>query len=109
MLRRPHATMPPMLRYATLPVTAFQQNCSLVWCDETTDAAVIDPGGDAGMLLEAIEQRGLTLKALWLTHAHIDHAGATAPMSFAMPTQHVPLPDHPRHRLCPELFHRLAR
>jgi glyoxylase-like metal-dependent hydrolase (beta-lactamase superfamily II) len=40
-----------MLHYQTIPVTAFQQNCSLVWCDQTQDAAVIDPGGD----LEAIQ------------------------------------------------------
>jgi hypothetical protein len=43
----------PMLQYHTVPVTAFQQNCSLVWCDQTMDAAVIDPGGD----IEQIEGR----------------------------------------------------
>ena len=70
-----------MLQRLTLPVTAFEQNCSLVWCDETNDAALIDPGGDIGMLLEAVEARGLTLKALWLTHAHIDHAGGTGTLA----------------------------
>ncbi len=63
------------LRYLTIAVTAFQQNCSLVWCDETMDAAVIDPGGDLPRILATVQQRKLTLKAIWLTHAHIDHAG----------------------------------
>jgi len=40
-----------MLRYLTLPVTAFQQNCSIVWCDQTMEAAVIDPGGELPRLL----------------------------------------------------------
>ncbi|MCV2360523.1 MBL fold metallo-hydrolase [Paucibacter sp. TC2R-5] len=69
------------LRYQTIPVTAFQQNCSLVWCDETLEAAVIDPGGDLPRILAAVQQRGLTLKAIWLTHAHIDHAGGTGQLA----------------------------
>ncbi|RRS02425.1 MBL fold metallo-hydrolase [Aquabacterium soli] len=70
-----------MFHRHTLPVTAFSQNCSLVWCDETNEAALIDPGGDIPLLLGAIEERGLTLKALWLTHAHIDHAGASGTLA----------------------------
>jgi hydroxyacylglutathione hydrolase len=70
-----------MLHRLTLPVTPFEQNCSLVWCSDTKDAALIDPGGDTPKLLSAIKQHGLTLKALWLTHAHIDHAGATGTLS----------------------------
>jgi len=70
-----------MLNYHTLPVTAFQQNCSIVWCDETMQAAVIDPGGDLDMLLAEIKRRGLTLTQIWLTHAHIDHAGGTAELA----------------------------
>ncbi|MCV2357030.1 MBL fold metallo-hydrolase [Paucibacter sp. B2R-40] len=69
------------LRYLTIPVTAFQQNCSIVWCDETLDAAVIDPGGDLLRILAAAQQHGLTLKAIWLTHAHIDHAGGTGQLA----------------------------
>ncbi len=69
------------LQYLTLPVTAFQQNCSLVWCDATRDAAVIDPGGELPRLLAAVQQRGLNLKAIWLTHAHIDHAGGTGQLA----------------------------
>jgi len=70
-----------MLRYQIVPVTAFQQNCSLVWCDETMEGALIDPGGDLPRLKAAVEQAGVTLKALWLTHAHIDHAGGTGTLA----------------------------
>ena len=70
-----------MLRYLTVPVTAFSQNCSIVWCDETQDAAIIDPGGDLDRLLAEVERLGVNLKAIWLTHAHIDHAGGTAELA----------------------------
>ena len=70
-----------MLRYETIPVTAFQQNCSIVWCDETREAAVIDPGGDLPRITAAAARLGVTLKAIWITHAHIDHAGGTAELA----------------------------
>ena len=70
-----------MLHYRTLPVTAFQQNSSIVWCDETMDAAVIDPGGDLDALVAEAQRQGLQLKAIWLTHAHIDHAGGTGELA----------------------------
>ena len=68
-------------RHRTIPVTPFQQNCSLVWDDETMQAAVIDPGGDIPLLLAAVKELGLTLEQIWLTHAHIDHAGATGTLA----------------------------
>jgi hydroxyacylglutathione hydrolase len=70
-----------MLRYHTIPVTPFQQNCSLVWDDATKEAAVIDPGGDLDDLLAEVESRGMQLQQIWLTHAHIDHAGGTGELS----------------------------
>jgi glyoxylase-like metal-dependent hydrolase (beta-lactamase superfamily II) len=70
-----------MFQRLTIPCTNFEQNCSLVWCSETNEAALIDPGGDSPKFMAAIEARGLTLKALWLTHAHIDHAGATGTLA----------------------------
>ena len=70
-----------MLKYLTVPVTAFQQNCSIVWCDQTLQAAVIDPGGDLDRLLAHVTQLGLKLEQIWLTHAHIDHAGGTAELA----------------------------
>lgn len=70
-----------MFQRLTIPVTAFEQNCSLVWCDETNDAALIDPGGDIPRLMAQVTARKLNLKSLWLTHAHIDHAGATGTLA----------------------------
>jgi hydroxyacylglutathione hydrolase len=70
-----------MLHYHTVPVTAFQQNCSIVWCDETHRAAVIDPGGDLDRVLAEVERLGLALEQIWLTHAHIDHAGAAGELA----------------------------
>lgn len=69
------------LHHLTIPVTPFQQNCSLVWCNQTQEAAVVDPGGEIARVLQEVERRGLTLKAIWLTHAHIDHAGGTAELA----------------------------
>ncbi|WP_439241111.1 MBL fold metallo-hydrolase [Lonepinella sp. BR2474] len=58
-----------------IPVTPFQQNCSLIWNDEKK-AAIIDPGGDTLKLIKRIEQHGLDLQAILLTHGHLDHVGA---------------------------------
>ncbi len=70
-----------MLNYLTVPVTQFQQNCSIVWCDVTRQAAVIDPGGDLNVILKEVERLKVTLTQIWLTHAHIDHAGGTAELA----------------------------
>ena len=70
-----------MFKYLTVPVTPFEQNCSIVWCDVTLSAAVIDPGGDLPRLLDAVKQLGVKLEQIWLTHAHIDHAGGTAELA----------------------------
>ena len=77
-----------MLRYRTVPVTPFQQNCSIAWCERTRAAAVIDPGGDLPVLKQEIERLGVTPTAIWLTHAHIDHAGATGTIAR---TEGVPI------------------
>lgn len=65
-----------MLQVKIVPVTAFAQNCSLVWDSETKEAVLIDAGGDAAVLKKEVEALGLKVKALWLTHGHLDHAGA---------------------------------
>jgi hydroxyacylglutathione hydrolase len=70
-----------MLRYQTVPVTPFQQNCSIVWCDQTQEAAVIDPGGDLPRLQAAVAGLGVQLTQILLTHAHIDHAGGTGTLA----------------------------
>jgi glyoxylase-like metal-dependent hydrolase (beta-lactamase superfamily II) len=70
-----------MLGYFTFPVTPFQQNCSVVYDDASRQAAGIDPGGDLDALLAEVDRRGLKLEQIWLTHAHIDHAGGTAELA----------------------------
>lgn len=64
------------MNYRILPVTPFQQNCSLLWCERTGAAALIDPGGEAEYVLDAIERAGLILGQVLLTHGHLDHVGA---------------------------------
>jgi hydroxyacylglutathione hydrolase len=70
-----------MLKYQTIPVTPFQQNASLVWDDQTQQAAVIDPGGDLHVLLSAVKQLKLKLEQIWITHGHVDHAAGTAELA----------------------------
>lgn len=66
-----------MLKHEIIPVTLFEQNCTLFWCSETKQAAVVDPGGDIEKIKAGISKHGLTLEKILITHAHIDHAGAT--------------------------------
>ena len=73
-----------MLHYQTIPVTAFEQNCSIVWCDQTLEGAVIDPGGDLPLIRAAAQRLGVTLRQILLTHAHLDHAGGAAALGQAL-------------------------
>lgn len=69
------------LNYQIIPVTAFEQNCSVLWCEKSRVAAVVDPGGDVEKILHFIEEQKLSLEKIILTHAHIDHAGAVADLA----------------------------
>lgn len=69
------------MRVAIIPVTPFDQNCTLLICEETRRAAVVDPGGDIEQILAAIADEGVSVERILLTHAHIDHAGATADLA----------------------------
>lgn len=60
---------------AIIPVTAFQQNCMLLWCETTRKGVVIDPGGDVAAIRAAIDQAEVTVEKIWLTHGHVDHVG----------------------------------
>jgi glyoxylase-like metal-dependent hydrolase (beta-lactamase superfamily II) len=59
-----------------VPVTAFQQNCSIHWCPETREAVVVDPGGEAERILQALDEENLVPAKILLTHGHLDHVGA---------------------------------
>jgi glyoxylase-like metal-dependent hydrolase (beta-lactamase superfamily II) len=77
------------IKFQIIPVTPFEQNCSLLWCDETKQAAVVDPGGDIARILAAVEKHGLTPAKILVTHGHIDHAGAVAELAekLALPIE----------------------
>lgn len=65
-----------MIKIAVIPVTHFQQNCTLMWCEETKRAAVFDPGGNLDQIEAAIAHFGVTLEKVFLTHGHADHCAA---------------------------------
>ncbi len=69
------------LKYQIVPVTPFEQNCTLLWCDETMQAAVVDPGGDLQRIASAVEKNKLQLERILVTHGHIDHAGGVADLA----------------------------
>jgi hydroxyacylglutathione hydrolase len=75
---------PAGLRAAILPVTPFQQNCTLIWDEDTKVGAVVDPGGDVERIRQAIAQVGITVEKIVLTHGHIDHAGGAAELREAL-------------------------
>ncbi|KPA52282.1 MBL fold metallo-hydrolase [Photobacterium lucens] len=72
------------LKYQIVPVTPFQQNCSIIWCDETNQAAIVDPGGDVEQLKKVVETLGVNVTQLILTHGHLDHVGGTEPLAEAL-------------------------
>jgi hydroxyacylglutathione hydrolase len=66
------------LKVAVIPVTPFQQNCTLLWDEASLRGAVVDPGGDLPRILQAIDQQSVRVEKILLTHGHIDHAGGAA-------------------------------
>jgi hydroxyacylglutathione hydrolase len=69
------------MKFTIVPVTPFQQNCSIIWDEAGKRAAVVDPGGDLPKVLAQLDRHGLTLEKILLTHAHVDHAAATAELA----------------------------
>ncbi len=69
------------MNYHIIPVTAFSQNCSLIWCPETRLAALVDPGGDAERIREEVSALAVTVTQILLTHGHLDHVGAAAELA----------------------------
>lgn len=72
------------LQLQVVPVTPFQQNCSVIWCDVTRRAAVVDAGGDIDRILAFVREHDLTVEKLLLTHGHIDHAGGARALADAL-------------------------
>ena len=62
------------MKVAIVPVTPFEQNCTLIWDDVSLAGAVVDPGGDLDRIMAAIEQVGMMPDKIVLTHGHVDHA-----------------------------------
>jgi hydroxyacylglutathione hydrolase len=73
------------MRIAIVPVTPFEQNCSLVWCTKTMKGALVDPGGDLDRLKLALERTGVTLEKILVTHGHTDHCGMAGVLAREMP------------------------
>jgi len=63
------------MKAVIIPVTPFAQNCTLIWCEETKKAAVIDPGGDLDHIMKTAEDQGVEIEKILITHGHLDHAG----------------------------------
>lgn len=72
------------LQAIIVPVTPFQQNCTILFDGETKKGVVIDPGGDLARIREAIESQGIDVEAIWITHGHIDHAAAALDLKEAL-------------------------
>lgn len=74
----------PKPKAVIIPVTPFQQNCCLLWHEETKRGAVIDPGGDVPAIVRAIDESSVTVEQILLTHGHIDHAGGAMELAEAL-------------------------
>lgn len=72
------------LNAGIVPVTAFQQNCTILFDQDEKVGVVVDPGGDVDRILEALNENGITVQAIWLTHGHIDHAGGAMELKEAL-------------------------
>lgn len=72
------------LRAGVIPVTPFQQNCTILFDEETKVGVVVDPGGEVDRIRAAIEENGIAVEAIWLTHGHIDHAGGAMDLKEAL-------------------------
>src|SRR5260370_20600520 len=90
-------------RALIIPVTPFQQNCTLLWSQTSKRAAVIDPGGDLAKIERAIGEAGVTVEKIWLTHGHVDHASGAAELK-----ERLGVPIEGPHRADLFLLERLA-
>jgi hydroxyacylglutathione hydrolase len=77
------------MKHAIVPVTPFQQNCTVLLCEQTNRAAIVDPGGDIDLILAALDRTGGEVERILLTHGHLDHAGAAGELAhrFGIPIE----------------------
>ena len=80
-----HPVNSEIMQAIIIPVTPFVQNCSLLCCETTGKAAVVDPGGDIDRILHAAQQIGVTIEKILVTHEHIDHVGGVAELADRLP------------------------
>lgn len=73
-----------MLQFRIVPVTPLEQNCTLMWCDETMEGAVVDPGGDLEVVMGAVRKFGVKLSKILVTHGHIDHVGGVGALAHTL-------------------------
>ena len=69
------------MRYIIIPVTPYQQNCTLLICEQSQRAALVDPGGDIERLLQEVKRQAVTLESILVTHGHLDHIGGVAELA----------------------------
>jgi len=69
------------MRYQIIPVTPFEQNCTLLICEATNKAALVDPGGDIELLLSSVAHQRVELESILVTHGHLDHVGGVAELA----------------------------
>lgn len=72
------------LRAAIIPVTAFQQNCTILFDSDSKHGVVVDPGGDVPSILEFLNENQIKVEAIWITHGHLDHAGGAKELKQAL-------------------------
>jgi glyoxylase-like metal-dependent hydrolase (beta-lactamase superfamily II) len=72
------------LKIVLIPVTPFEQNCSLLICDVTQKAAVVDPGGDLEIIRSQIEHLNVTVEKILITHGHVDHCSAANELALTL-------------------------
>ncbi|MEW8206256.1 MAG: MBL fold metallo-hydrolase [Candidatus Thiodiazotropha taylori] len=81
------------MQYKVIPVTPFEQNCTLFWCENTRAAAIIDPGGESQRLTAILEDLELKPEMILLTHGHLDHAGGAVELA-----ERLGVPIHGPHK-----------
>jgi hydroxyacylglutathione hydrolase len=72
------------MKYSIVPVTSFQQNCTLLWCNTTGEGVIVDPGGDVRRILDAVRGENMRPTRILLTHGHVDHVGGAVELAQAL-------------------------